>query len=105
MAVYIMLTKLTDKGAETLKGRPDRLFEVDRELEAMGVHVREQYATLGEYDFVNIVEAPDNVTAERVSIELGARGTLHVQTLPGIPVSELVDGLRSTARPEAFAAR
>ncbi|MBE0475871.1 MAG: GYD domain-containing protein [Coriobacteriia bacterium] len=95
MPVYIMLTKLTDKGAETIRENPERILEVDREIQEMGATVREQYATLGEYDFVNILEAPDNVTAEKVSLALASRGTIRIETLPGIPVAELVDRLSS----------
>lgn len=96
MPVYIMLTRLTEKGAETLKENPERVLQVDRELEEMGVRVRDQYATLGEYDFVNVVEAPDNVTAERASLELSSRGTIRIETLPAIPAAELVDKLKLT---------
>lgn len=90
MAIYIMLSTLTDEGAKTIKERPGRIKEVNREIEALGVKVKEQYAVLGPYDFVNIVEAPDNETVARVSIELGSRGSVKIQTLAAIPIDEFI---------------
>ncbi len=93
MAHYIMLSTLTDEGRKTLKDRPDRIKEVNKEIEAMGARVVSQYAVLGPYDFVNVVEAPDNLTIARVSMELGARGTVQIMTLPAIPVEEMIKKL------------
>lgn len=90
MATYIMLSTLTDEGAKTVKERPGRIKEVNREIEALGVKVVAQYAVLGLYDFVNIVEAPDNETVARVSIELGSRGSVKIQTLAAIPIDEFI---------------
>ncbi len=90
MATYIMLSTLTDEGAKTIKERPGRIKEVNREIEALGVKVKAQYAVLGQYDFVNIVEAPDNETVARVSIELGSRGSVKIQTLAAIPIDEFI---------------
>ncbi|WP_376788887.1 GYD domain-containing protein [Thermoflexus sp.] len=90
MAIYIMLSTLTDEGAETIKERPERILEVNREVEAMGVKVLAQYAVLGPYDFVNIVEAPDNETVARVSVELSSRGSVKIMTLPAIPIEEFI---------------
>jgi uncharacterized protein with GYD domain len=90
MATYIMLTRLTDKGAETIKENPARIQAVDREMEKFGVKVVAQYAVLGPFDFVNIVEAPDNITIARISAELAARGTVRIQTLPAVAVSEFI---------------
>jgi uncharacterized protein with GYD domain len=90
MAMYIMLTRLTDKGAETIKENPNRIQAVDKELEKFGVKVAAQYAVLGPFDFVTVIEAPDNMTVARVSAELAARGTVRIQTLPAVPISEFV---------------
>lgn len=90
MATYIMLSTLTDEGAKTIKERPGRIKEVNREIEALGVKVKAQYAVLGQYDFVNIVEAPDNETVAHVSIELGSRGSVKIQTLAAIPIDEFI---------------
>ena len=90
MAVYILLSKLTPEGRKTVRDKPGRIQEVNKEIEALGAKVLSQYATLGAYDFVNIVEAPDNRTIVRVSVELGARGTVEITTLPTIPLSEFV---------------
>ena len=90
MATYIMLSTLTDEGAKTIKERPGRIKEVNQEIEALGVKVMAQYAVLGLYDFVNIVEAPDNETVARVSIELGSRGSIKIQTLAAIPIDEFI---------------
>lgn len=90
MPVYVMLTRLTDEGAKTVKDKPDRIREVDKEMEAFGLKVVQQYAVLGRYDFVNIVEAPDNLCVARASLELGRRGTLRIETLPAIPIDEFM---------------
>ena len=94
MPQYILLSTLTDEGWKTVKERPERIREVNRELGAFGVKVLSQYATLGEYDFVNIVEAPDNKTVARVSIELGSRGTIQIKTMPAIPIGEFIESVK-----------
>lgn len=94
MAHYIILSKLTDEGRKTIKQNPERICEVNRELEAMGVKVKEQFAVLGPYDFVNIVEAPDNMTIMKMSLEIGARGSVHLLTLPAIPVDDIVEKMK-----------
>jgi len=91
MGIYILLSKLTPDGRKTLKERPHRIKEVDKELEKRGVKVLDQFATLGQYDFVNIVDAPDNETIGEVSIDLCARGTVDIITLPAIPVDSLIE--------------
>ena len=88
-----MLSKLTDEGRKTVKMRPERIKEVNDEIEKMGAKVVEQYAVLGEYDFINILEAPDNETISKVSIELGARGTIQLVTLAAISIEELASTL------------
>jgi uncharacterized protein with GYD domain len=93
MPVYILLSSMTDEGAETLKVNPGRLKEVNQELEAMGVRVLQQYATLGPYDFVNVVEGPDNATMLRVSVEMGSRGSVKILTLPAVPVDDFLSNL------------
>ena len=94
MATYIMLSTLTDEGRKTLKERPERLQEVNREIEAMGARVTQQYAVLGSYDFINIMEAPDNETVARISVELGSRGTVQLTTLAAIPVDAFTQMLK-----------
>ncbi len=89
MAIYVMLTTLTDEGRRTLKENPTRLKEVNKEVEAMGVKILAQYALLGPYDFLNILEAPDNKTVSKVAIELGSRGTLQTMTMAAMSIDEL----------------
>jgi len=89
MATYVMLTSLTDEGRKTVKSNPKRLKEVNQEVEAMGVKIVAQYALLGPYDFINILEAPDNKTITKVALELGSRGTLQTMTMAAMPVDEL----------------
>ncbi len=91
MAVYVMLTTLTDEGRKTLKSNPQRIKEVNKEVEAMGVKILAQYALLGPYDFINILEAPDNKTVSKVAVELGARGTLQTMTMAAMTVDELTN--------------
>jgi uncharacterized protein with GYD domain len=93
MPAYVMLTNLTAEGVRTLKNNPNRVTEVNKEVEAIGVKVLAQYATLGQYDFVTIVEAPDDKTMAKVSVELGSRGTMNSQTLAAMPVEELAAAL------------
>jgi uncharacterized protein with GYD domain len=95
MATYILLSTLTDDGRKTIKGRPERIQEVNKEIEAMGAKVVDQYAVLGPYDFISVVEALDNETIARISVELGARGTIQILTMPAIPVPSFIDRLRS----------
>lgn len=94
MPIYVMLSSLTDDGMETLHEHPDRIKEVNKEIERFGVKVLHQWAVLGPYDFVNIVEAPDNETVARVSVELGARGTVKLMTMPAIPIDDFIARLK-----------
>ncbi|MFV9689470.1 MAG: GYD domain-containing protein [Desulfobacteria bacterium] len=94
MAHYVMLSTLTDEGRKTLKKNPERLQEVNKEVEAMGAKILVQYAMLGEYDFVTIMEAPDNMTIARISVELGSRGTMHAVTMAAISVDEFIGSLK-----------
>ncbi|MCS7130953.1 MAG: GYD domain-containing protein [Archaeoglobaceae archaeon] len=91
---YIVLSRLTDEGAKTLKEKPQRIKEVNQELEKMGVKVIEQYAVFGEFDFVNIIEASDNTVVMKAMIELASRGTIRTVTLPAIPVDELIKKMK-----------
>ncbi|MGC2062922.1 MAG: GYD domain-containing protein [Thermodesulfovibrionales bacterium] len=94
MATYVILSTLTDEGRKTIKENPKRILEVNKELAKMGIKVKEQYAVLGPYDFVNIVEAKDNETVMNMSLELGSRGSVHMLTLVAIPVSEMVKKMK-----------
>ena len=94
MPMYIMLSTLTSEGLTTIKKKPDRITEVGEELKAMGVTVKGQRAVLGEYDFVNLVEAPDNETVARASVEIGSRGSVSMATMPAIPVDEFIASLK-----------
>ena len=93
MPTYVMLTNLTSDGVRTLKDNPNRVTEVNKEVEQLGVTVKAQYATLGQYDFVTIIEAPDDATMAKVSIELGSRGTMSSQTLAAMPTGDLAKAL------------
>ena len=93
MAVYVMLTTLTEEGRKTIKGNPKRIQEVNKEVEAMGVKILSQYAVLGPYDFVNILEAPNNKAIAKVAIELGSRGTVQTMTMPAMTINEFSSSL------------
>jgi uncharacterized protein with GYD domain len=90
---YVMLSTLTPEGVQTIKGNPQRIREVNKEIEQLGATVKAQWAVLGRYDFVNVVEAPDEKTIARVSMELGSRGTAHYETLSAIPVDDFIAAL------------
>ena len=93
MPTFVMLSSLTPEGVQTLKNNPQRIREVNKEIEQLGATVKAQWATLGRFDFINIVEAPDDQTVARVSLELGSRGTAHYETLSAIPIDDFIASL------------
>ena len=93
MPTYVMLTNLTAEGIRTLKNNPGRVAEVNVEVEQIGAKVVAQYATLGQYDFVTVIEAPDEKTMAKVSVELGSRGTMTSQTMAAMPTDDLTSSL------------
>lgn len=93
MPTYVLLTTLTAQGLQTLRSNPERLREVNRDVEELGAQVVHQWMTLGNYDFVNVVEAPDEATVAKVSVVLGARGSSKLTTLTAIPVDEFIAAL------------
>jgi len=94
MPIYVLLSTLTDEGRKTVKERPERIKEVNKEIEGLGAKVLSQFVLLGPYDFVNIVEAPDNKTISRVSLELGSRGTVQIMSLAAIPIDDFIESLK-----------
>lgn len=93
MPTYVLLSKLTPEGVQTIKNNPARIREVNKEIEQLGASVTAQWAVLGQYDFINVVDAPDEKTIARVSLELGSRGTAKYETLVAIPVDEFIASL------------
>ena len=93
MATFIMITRLTPEGVQTIKNNPQRIKEVNQEIEQLGAEVKAQWATLGQFDFVNVVEAPDEQTMARISLELGSRGTARYESLPAIPVDDFISAI------------
>jgi len=93
MPIYLMLTTLTAQGVQTLKANPNRLREVNRDVEELGATVLHQWATIGEYDFVNIVDAPDAATIAKISLALGARGSAKLQSLELLDLDTLMSAL------------
>jgi uncharacterized protein with GYD domain len=93
MSTYIMLSTLTPEGVQTVKNNPQRIKEVNKEIEQIGAKVVAQWATLGQFDFVNVVEAPDEKTMSKVSLELGSRGTARYQSLAAIPIDEFISAI------------
>ena len=90
MPIFILLSTLTQQGVQTLKSNPERLRQVNKDVEELGATVVHQWATLGEYDFVNVVEAPDSATIARVSVALGARGSTKIRTLTALTIDEFL---------------
>lgn len=91
LGIYVILSRLTDEGAKTLKEKPRRIKEVNEELRKMGLKVLEQYVVFGEYDFVNVVEAEDNAAVMKAMIELASRGTIRTTTLPAISIDDFIE--------------
>jgi Uncharacterized conserved protein len=95
MAKYVILSKITSEGLETLKENPERIKEVNEEIaEKFGVKVLSQFLVMGPYDFVNIVEAPSNEAVVKMAIELGSRGTIQTLTMPAIEIEKLIDEMK-----------
>ena len=94
MAIYVMMTNLTDEGRKTVKTNPQRIKEVNKEVEAMGVKILAQYVVLGQYDFINILEADSNKTIAKVATELGSRGTLQTNTLAAMTLDDYIDSIK-----------
>jgi len=90
MPVFILLSTLTQQGIQTLKSNPERLRQVNQDIEELGASVLHQWATLGEFDFVNVVEAPDIATIAKVSVALAARGSTRIETLPALEIEEFL---------------
>ena len=93
MPTYIMLTTLTPEGVQTVKNNPQRIREVNKEVEQLGGAVKSQWATLGQFDFVNVIEAPDDLTMSRISLELGSRGTARYESMSAIPIDDFMSAL------------
>ena len=100
MPIYVLLTTLTDEGRKTIRDDPERIKEVNKEVEYMGFKILSQYAILGPYDFVNIIEAPSDEAAARLAIHLSARGTMQTTTLPAMTLDNLIAALKK--KPDAF---
>ena len=93
MPIFILLSTLTQQGVQTLKSNPERLRAVNKDVEELGCKVLHQWATLGGFYFVNVVEAPDIATIAKVSIALAARGSTKIETLPALDVEDFLQTL------------
>jgi uncharacterized protein with GYD domain len=94
MATYVLLSTLTPEGRQTLHAHPERVAEVNKEIAEFGCRVLQQYALLGAYDFLTVVEAPDNATVAHLSVDLGSRGTVGISTFPALDVKDFVKKLK-----------
>jgi uncharacterized protein with GYD domain len=93
MPTYVMLAQLSADGVQTVKNNPNRIKEVNKEVESLGATVKAQWATIGQYDFVSVVEVPDEKTMARVSLELGGRGTARYESMTAIPIDDFIASL------------
>ena len=100
MPYFISLSNLTEQGRKTIKSRPERVRDVNKEIVSMGGKIIAQYATLGPYDFVTIIEAPSDEAVLSISVELGARGTISIMTMPAIEIDRFIS--RAWAPPSAM---
>ncbi len=94
MPFYLMLSRLTERGRDRIKHNPDRITQVNVEIEEQGCRVVSQYALLGRYDFATMIEAPDNAHMNRLAIDLGARGTIETETLPAEPTDLFIEFMK-----------
>ncbi len=94
MPTYVMLTTLTDEGRKTIKNNPERIQDVNKEVEAMGIRIVSQLSLLGPYDFINILDAPNNEVVVKLAVELGSRGTLQTLTMAAMPIEKLIETLK-----------
>jgi uncharacterized protein with GYD domain len=94
MSTYVLLSTLTHEGRKTIRERPERIQQVNKEIEALGAKVVAQYAVLGPYDFISVVEAPNNETVARISVDLGSRGTVQMMSLPAIPLDQFIASIK-----------
>ncbi|MHB0915250.1 MAG: GYD domain-containing protein [Thermoleophilia bacterium] len=94
MPVYVALSNLTEEGSRTIKNNPERIKEVNGDIEAMGIKIIAQYALLGQYDFITVLEAPDNDSIVKMSVEIGSRGSVQVHTLPAVPIDQLIADIK-----------
>ncbi len=98
MRTFLLLSSLSPQGLQTLATTPERLFEVNREIEELGGRVIKQWALLGVYDFLSVVEAPDELTIMKLTVELGSRGSATFETMVAIPAEELINSLEPPDR-------
>jgi len=103
MRTFILLSTLSPQGMQTLRATPERLLEVNREVEALGGRVVNQWALLGDYDFLSVIEAPDEKAVARLTLELSARGSAHFETLPAIDVDEMIELMAGVNEPPELA--
>ncbi len=96
MPTYVLLSSMTPEGRKTLHANPERLEQVNKEIGEFGCTVLSQYAVLGAYDFITIVEAPDNETVAHLAVDLGSRGTINITSLPAIAISDLQAKLKGS---------
>jgi len=99
MPVYVMLTTLTEAGRKAIQEDPEKLREINKEVEFLGAKILDQYALLGSYDFVNILEAESNEAIAKLAIRLSARGNVAPLTLAAIPVDSLIEALKKKETP------
>ena len=95
MPIYILLSRLSQQGVQTIQSNPARLQEVNRDVEELGAKVLQQWGMIGAYDFLNIVEAPNAATVAKISVALGARGSAKLQTFELIEIDDMLEQLSS----------
>ena len=98
MPTYILVSKLTPEGRRTILEKPERIKEVNKEIEAFGAKVLQQYSLLGPYDFINVLEAPNNYIINKVSIILGSRGTVEIMSMPAMQIDDFISILKTRKR-------
>ena len=101
MSLYVMLSTLSESGRKVLRERPGWIRKANADVEAMGGRVVAQYAVLGPYDFVTVIEAADDAVISRISVELGARGSVQMMTMTATPLDQFISNLERTGKKSA----
>ena len=97
MATFIRLVSMTEQGVKNILKFSEQVAEAKKILEANNARFIEVYATLGRYDFVAIIDAPDEKAIAKVSALIASQGNFRAETLPAVPLEEFTKAIETKA--------